>query len=100
MGAFHIIRTADNFYVETVRGERADADARAAAYASLCGGPEPAHVLPAEPDYPATVSARAMYGDRYADYIQGRLAAAAAAAGRPDRRADSLGALLAGNDGE
>lgn len=99
MGTFHIIRTADNYYVETVRGERADADARAAAYASLCGGPEPAHVLPAEPDYPATVSARAMYGDRYADYIQGSTAARVAAGGH-DRRADSLGALLAGNDGD
>jgi hypothetical protein len=93
-----VVRTRDNHYAETVNGTRADAMHAAAEYR-----PNPrterglAHIVPCEPDYPATVSARRQYGDRYGDYIQRSLAEKASRG--IDRRADTLGALYVGNDG-
>ena len=100
MEKFHIIRTSDNYYTGTITGTREDADTAAANYATLCGGRTPAYVLPAEPDYPATIAARKMHGDKYADYIQGNLHVKATLSADRDRRAESLGAILANNNGE
>lgn len=99
VGVWHIVRTHDSYYAETVRGTRAEAEAAAAAYRpNSWTEPGLAHVVEGCPvDYPATVSARKMYGDDYADYIQ-RSTDEKLAKGI-DRREESLGSLLRGNDG-
>src|SRR4051812_28014060 len=57
---WHIVRTSDGYYAETVRGTREDAERAAADYR-----PNPwterglAHVVPAEPDYPSVSEYRA-----------------------------------------
>lgn len=99
VAAWHIIRASDHYYVETFRGTREEAEAHAALGVWTMHGQAPAYLMLAEPDYPATEGARQMYGDRYADYIQGNLAVKAAT-GRGDRRNDSLGSLFVGNDGD
>jgi hypothetical protein len=96
---WHVIRASDHHYIETFRGSREEAEAHAAKGVMTVRGRVPAYLLEAEPDYPATEGARRMYGDRYADYIQGALCIKALR-GISDRRTDSLGALLAGNDGD
>lgn len=99
MTTYYIVRDSDGHYAQTVRGTREEASEAARNYQ-----PNPwtarglAYVVEGEDDYPATISARKMYGDRYADYIQ-RSTAALLARGI-DRRSESLGALLVGNDGD
>lgn len=97
--AWHVIRASDHQYIETFRGTREEAEAHAAKGVWTVHGPAPAYLIEAEPDYPATEGARQMYGDRYADYIQGNLHIKALR-GISDRRSESLGALLVGNDGD
>jgi hypothetical protein len=96
---FIIIRNSDNYYAAIVHGTRVQAEQAAAEYRpnpwTECGL---AHIVPCEPDYPATVSARRQFGDNYADYIQRSLAEKASRG--HDRRADSLGSLYIGNDGD
>lgn len=102
VAAWHIIRAADHEYIETFRGTREEAEARAAKGVWTMRGQAPAYIMRAEPDYPATIAARRMYGEQYPtypDYIQGSLAVKAAT-GRGDRRGDSLGSLFVGNDGD
>jgi len=98
MQTWHIVRTSDTYYALTIRGTREESEAAAATYRPNGQDLAPAYVVPSEPDYPATASARAAYGDSYADSIQRHTAELLARHGI-DHRSRSLGESLAGNNG-